>query len=146
MAETLGTLCDKLTIVTLKKYHTKNKSRLGNLKIQEKQLIYEINEYISKAINGCISIDKLVFASNKVYKKAGNEIEEVTGNIGEVFSALSKVNCDLWHEQEKVYEFEKVKDKDNVVRNLALLNLKRNNCIDKIDNLLQKIILDNKGG
>jgi hypothetical protein len=45
------------------------------------------------------------------------------------------VNCQLWHEQEKVYEFEKVpaEQKDVVVKGLAILNLKRNKCIDLID-------------
>ena len=36
---------------------------------------------------------------------------------------------------EKVYEFEKVpsEEKDKVVKRLALLNLERNSCIDRID-------------
>ncbi len=43
---------------------------------------------------------------------------EITGSVSKIFSELAKVNCDLWHEQEKVYEFEKVPfdEKDNVVK------------------------------
>ena len=41
--------------------------------------------------------------------------------IGGVFSKLAEVNCELWHEQEKVYEFEKVpvEHKNGVVKGLA---------------------------
>ena len=38
MAETLGSLCDKLTIVKLKQYHSEDAARLQSLKQQEQQL------------------------------------------------------------------------------------------------------------
>jgi hypothetical protein len=95
---------------------------------------------------GIIPEDRLVFSSNKVYKMEGNEISEISGNVGTVFSELARVNCDLWHEQEKVYEFEKVDPdrKNAVVKRLALLNLSRNQCIDAIDKRFQQMII-NKG-
>lgn len=135
MAETLGTLCDKLTIIKLKQWHSNDTEKLTSLSIQEKQLREEINEFMKAAISGQISINRLTFAANKVFKKEGNQVAEVQGNIGQVFSQLATVNCKLWHEQEKVYEFEKVpvEQKDIVVKNLALLNLERNQCIDRID-------------
>jgi hypothetical protein len=135
MAETLGMLCDKLTIVKLKEYHTDNPERLHSLHQQALQLQEEIDEYIGNAMDGQIPMDRLTFASNKVYKKEGNEVAEVSGKIGEVFYQLAEVNCKLWHEQEKVYEFEKVpnEEKDIVVKQLALLNLQRNKCIDSIN-------------
>lgn len=43
MAETLGILCDKLTIVKLKHWHTKDQERLQNPAKQEGQLLEEIN-------------------------------------------------------------------------------------------------------
>jgi hypothetical protein len=63
------------------------------------------------------------------------ELANVSGSIGNIVSELARVNCLLWHEQEKVYEFEKVdnSDKDAVVKNLAILNLQRTSCIDQID-------------
>jgi hypothetical protein len=138
MAETLGSLCDKLTIVKLKQWHSNDTEKLTSLGIQEKQLREEINEFMNAAISGQIPINRLIFAANKVFKKEGNQVAEVQGNIGEVFSQLAAVNCKLWHEQEKVYEFEKVpvEQKDIVVKNLALLNLERNQCIDRIDKQL----------
>jgi len=141
MAETLGSLCDKLTIVKLKQWHSED-DRLKSLAVQEKQLQEEINEFISAAIAGQIPSDRLTFASNKVYKKEGNYVPDIGGSIGEIFSELAKVNCNLWHEQEKVYEFEKVAvtEKDQVVKQLAILNLQRNKCIDGIDKNFQALV------
>ena len=42
MAETLGMLCDKLTIVKLKQYHTDDKERLQSLYNQALQLQEEM--------------------------------------------------------------------------------------------------------
>jgi len=138
MAETLGSLCDKLTIIMLKQYHSEDVKRLESLKNQELQIIIEIDQFVSDALTGIIPIERLSFAANKVYKQQGNETRAVTGSIGSVFSELAKVNCDLWHEQEKVYEFETVpaNEKNVVVKKLAILNLERNICIDAINNIL----------
>lgn len=143
MAETLGMLCDKLTIIKLKQYHSEDVSRLKSLDTQADQLQKEIDEYINDAISGKLDTARMTFAANKVFKKEGNEVAEVKGNFGEVFYQLADVNCRLWHEQEKVYEFEKVpvEQKDQVVKQLALLNLERNKCIDAINEMLVNIIL-----
>ncbi|MCW3091363.1 MAG: hypothetical protein JWP81_2432 [Ferruginibacter sp.] len=135
MAETLGMLCDKLTIVKLKQYHSTDEARLQSLNQQCKQLQIEIDGYVADAIAGKIEPERLTFASNKVFKQQGNEVQEIQGQIGEVFSQLADINCRLWHEQEKVYEFEAVppNEKDVVVKQLALLNLERNKCIDAIN-------------
>ena len=69
MAETLGMLCDKLTIVKLKQFHTEDTDRLNSLDKQSRDLQNEIDTYISDAINGKISPDKLTFDANKVFKK-----------------------------------------------------------------------------
>ena len=142
MAETLGSLCDKLTVVKLKQWHNEDDARKLSLDGQEKQLKNEIDEFIASAISGNIPVEKLSFASNKVYKKEGNVVEDVMGSVGEVFSELANTNCELWHEQEFVYEFEKVPadKKDHVVKRLALLNLKRTKCIDGIDNAFKSYI------
>jgi hypothetical protein len=142
MAETLGMLCDKLTIVKLKEYHSEDPARLESLAVQARQLQQEIDEYLAMAFSGNIAIDKLTFAANKVYKKEGNEVGDVLGEIGQVFYQLADVNCRLWHEQEKVYEFEIVPNdqKNTVVKNLAVLNLERNQCIDAINNSLKSLV------
>jgi len=146
MAETLGMLCDKLTIIKLKQYHTDDTGKLESLNKQSVQLQDEINKYILDALNGDIAIDKLTFASNKVYKKEGNETNEVIGNIGEIFFQLAAVNCRLWHEVEKGYNIAAIPadEKDKIINSLAVLNLERNNCIDAIDIKFQQLIKSKK--
>jgi len=135
MAETLGSLCDKLTIVKLKQWHSEDSKRLHSLDQQTTQLASEIDEFVRKAIDGITPTERLTFQANKVYKQQGNQTAEIAGTVGELFSRLARVNCALWHEQEKVYEFERVPatEKDEVVKQLASLNLERNQCIDGID-------------
>ena len=147
MAETLGSLCDKLTIIKLKQFHSEGAGRLRDLTSQEKQLQKEIDTFVSLAVVGEIPEARLTFAANKVYRQEGNEVADVRGTIGEVFSHLAQVNCQLWHEQENVYNFERVPptEKDKVVKQLALLNLKRNKCIDQIDReFLRAIVLNHR--
>jgi hypothetical protein len=146
MAETLGSLCDKLTIVKLKQWHTDDAARTASLHAQEQQLSAEIDEFLKKAARGDIAREQLSFAANKVYKKEGNAVAAVSGGIGELFARLAHVNCALWHQQEKVYEFDKVPadEKDEVIKQLALLNLERNECIDGIDrNVI--VLIDHAG-
>ena len=147
MAETLGMLCDKLTIVKLKQYRTEEEQKSASLNNQAIQLQEEIDEYVSNAVNGNIPLAKLTFASNKVFKKEGNEVAEAKGNMGALFSQLAAVNCELWHEVEKGYDIENVpvEEKDKIVKRLAVLNLERNNCIDAIDQTFVDLIKnDNK--
>jgi hypothetical protein len=142
MADTLGSLCDKLTIVKLKQYHAEDAERLTSLAEQQKNLAEEIDDFVGRAISGEIPLHKLTFRANKVFKQEGNAIENIKGTIGNVFAKLAEINCLLWHEQEKVYEFETVppEEKDVVVKKLAILNLERNKCIDEIDNSLKSFI------
>jgi hypothetical protein len=146
MAETLGMLCDKLTIVKLKEYHSEDPQRLESLAKQAAQLQKEIDDFVVAAIAGAIPIDRLTFSSNKVFKKEGNEVAEVTGAIGGLFSQLADVNCRLWHEVEKGYDIENipVKEKDGLIKQLAVLNLERNNCIDAIDLKFKELIESKK--
>lgn len=150
MAETLGSLCDKLSIVKLKQYHCDDEQKARSLSLQEIQLSREIDDFMGDAISGETPLERLTFSANKVYKQTGNELRPVPDtSIGEAFSELAKVNCDLWHEQEKVYEFEcvPVEGKNVVVKQLALLNLRRNQCIDAIDKMLASLVrgLQKKG-
>jgi hypothetical protein len=135
MPETLGSLCDKLTIVKLKQWHTRDKTRIKSLKIQEKALQEEIDEFVSNAFKGAIPENRLRFEANKVYKKKGNTFAKVKGDIGAVFSQLAKVNCELWHEVEKSYDIDRVPDADKaaLIKKLAVLNLERNRCMEAID-------------
>jgi hypothetical protein len=142
MAETLGSLCDKLTTVKLKRWHTDDAERLQSLAKQEAQLNEEINEFMAAAISGEIPLERLTFASNKVYKKEGNVVPEVLGSMGQTFAQLAETVCKLWHVQEKVYEFETVPvaEKDGVIKELAIVNLERNQCIDRVDEQFRSFV------
>ena len=142
MAETLGSLCDKLTTVKLKRWHTDDPDRLQSLVQQEAQLNEEINEFIGAAVSGNIPLERLTFASNKVYKKEGNVVPEVRGTLGQTFAQLAETVCKLWHVQEKVYEFEAipVDQKDGVIKELAIVNLERNQCIDRVDEQFRNFV------
>ena len=135
MAETLGSLCDKLTIVNLKTYHSTDAERLKSLDRQRQQLAEEIDEYVGAALSGQIKADRLIFQSNKVYDKSKWQEIAPEGGLGNLVYLLANANCELWHEQEKVYNFHDVplEDKNALLGNLAKLNLKRNACIDSID-------------
>jgi len=141
MAETLGTLCDKLTIANLKKWHCDDEEKLISLELQIKELKIEIDTYIENVISGNHQFS-IVYKSNKVYKEEGNEIRDFSGTMSCLFSDLLRVNLDLWRTQDMVYDFEKVPEnkKNNVVKRLAILNLERNKCMELLDSNLETII------
>lgn len=147
MAETLGSLCDKLTIIKLKQWHSRDRDRLRSLAGQATALEEEIDEFIAAAFAGRVREDRLKFVANKVYKKKGNDVAVVSGKMGSVVAQLADVNCRLWHEQEKVYDFDRVPDgeKSVVVKKLALLNLERNQCMEAIDRHLHTEVV-RRGG
>ena len=142
MAETLGSLCDKLTIVKLKQFHAGDPVRLESLEKQQNQLQEEIDAYVFSGLRGEIPLARLTFSANKIFKEEGNAVSDISGSIGNAFATLAEVNCKLWHEQEKVYDFEKVpvSQKDSVVKSLAVLNLRRNKCIDHIDKEFRSVV------
>ncbi len=142
MAETLGSLCDKLATVKLKLWHSDDPDRLQSLRAQEKQLQQEIDEFIGAAMSGGIPLARLTFAQNKVYKKEGNTVPEFSGTLGESFAQLAHTVCKLWHVQEKVYEFESIPmdEKDGVIKELAIVNLERNQCIDQLDQQFRDLV------
>ncbi|HOP74614.1 MAG TPA: hypothetical protein PLC07_06110 [Bacillota bacterium] len=142
MAETLGSLCDKLTILILKAWHSRDTEQLKNIELQQRLLRQEIDDYLRDAVNKRIPLEYISLPANKVYKKEGNTIREFHGKIGDIIGQLAEVNCKLWHQQEKVYEFEKVppEEKDAVIKGLAILNLERNQCIDAINAQLYTLI------
>jgi len=148
MAETLGMLCDKLTIIKLKQYHVDDPGKLDSLEKQALQLKTEIDEYIADALQGRIPLEKLTFASNKIFKHEGNETGKIGNTISAVFAQLADINCRLWHEVEKGYDIENVPaaEKNKLIKLLAVLNLERNNCIDAIDRYFKELIVQKKDG
>jgi hypothetical protein len=142
LAETLGSLCDKLATVKLKLWHTDDAARIASLSAQEQQLQKEIDDFMGAAMSGDLPLERLTFAQNKVYKKEGNVVPEFNGTLGESFAQLAYTVCKLWHVQEKVYEFEAIPmaEKDGVIKELAIVNLERNQCIDQLDRQFHDLV------
>lgn len=138
--ETLGSLCDKITIVKLKQYHAIDPDTLTSLEKQSGDLSLEIDSFVSKSICGDNTI--FVFRSNKIYNSKGYNTPKLKGSLGETISELAAINCELWHTQEKVYDFTSVpaNEKDDVIKQLAALNLRRNQCIERIDIVFSELI------
>jgi hypothetical protein len=143
MAETLGSLCDKLIIVKLKAYHTKrdDRERMEKLSSQDMQLRKEINEYVSDVISGKITIDRLTCETLKIHTGV-IALDNLIVSIGGSMATLADVNCDIWHLQEKLYNFEKVPAglKNIVVRQIAVSNIKRTKCIDDINQQFKELL------
>ena len=109
---------------------------------QQARLEEEIDAFVGAAAGGALPLDRLTFPSNKVYKRDGNAIAEVQGAIGAVFARLAATNCELWHEQEKVYDIDAVPldQRTPLVKRLAVLNLERTECIDRIDTHFRRLV------
>jgi len=139
--ETLGSLIDKLTIVNLKQLHTHDEWKRTTLKIHSRQLVTEINEYISDVLSGQIPREFLYQPSHKVH--IGTKSPScLCVSMGEAISQLTTANNGVWHMQEKVYDFRNVptEQKDEVIEQLAVFNLQRTKCIDEIDRMFKEMI------
>ena len=153
MAETLGSLIDKLAIKNLREYHLRKmdkgknkkfssqeiKNKLNILQKQKKRLIQEIEGFIVSAIKGNVLLrdEKL-----KLYNPAETigRIPSVE-NLGKAISYLAKKNAELWYLEDEARRSNiplsyigKTKKKIN------LANQQRNDFIDKIDALFEKMI------
>ena len=87
----------------------------------------------------------------KCYLYSDNKFESIK-YIQKAYELNPNVNFDIhlmmgmaYHQ---VYEFEKVppEKKDKVVKQLALLNLERNKCIDLIDKQFRRVIKQDSDG
>lgn len=148
MAETLGSLCDKLAIVIMKQHHATDPAMQQSLAQQAQQLEEEIDTLIIGAVSHEIPLERLGFASNKIYKKSTNTVAEVRGSLAQLIAHLMAITAKLWYVQEKIYAIEEVpvQEKDSVVKQQATLNLERNHCMDAINEALKDRIRSHDHG
>ncbi len=148
MAETLGSLVDKLSIKNLRIWHLdealeqKNASDYAELKarrdLAEKQrlnLVNEINRFLVSAFKGevCIRDEKI-----KLYANTNVSSSDSIKKLGEAVSELAIRNIKLWHCEDEVRrtdlaDVEIVKIK----RRIDTTNQERNDLMDKVDEILQ---------
>ena len=148
MAETLGSLVDKLSIKNLRIWHLdealeqKNTSDYAELKAkrdladkQRQTLVNEINDFLVSALKGevCIRDEKI-----KLYANTNVSSSDSIKKLGEAVSELAFRNIKLWHCEDEVRrtdlaDVEIVKIK----RRIDTTNQERNDLMDKVDEILQ---------
>ena len=148
MAETLGSLVDKLSIKNLRIWHLdealeqKNTSDYAELKAkrdladkQRQTLVNEINDFLVSAFKGevCIRDEKI-----KLYANTNVSSSDSIKKLGEAVSELAFRNIKLWHCEDEVRrtdlaDVEIVKIK----RRIDTTNQERNDLMDKVDEILQ---------
>ena len=148
MAETLGSLVDKLSIKNLRIWHLdealeqKNTSDYAELKAkrdladkQRQNLVNEINDFLVSAFKGevCIRDEKI-----KMYANTNVSSSDSIKKLGEAVSELAFRNIKLWHCEDEVRrtdlaDVEIVKIK----RRIDTTNQERNDLMDKVDEILQ---------
>ncbi len=153
MAETLGSLVDKLTIKDIREFHLcqmigkKNpkfgdkelKSKLAVLRRQKECLKDEIDVYVTLAIKTKVSFkdEKL-----KLYN-APSDIGRIpqAKRLGEAMSGLAQKNLELWHLEDEARRKDVELDYiGGIKRKIDLINQQRNDFIDKIDELFDRKI------
>ena len=153
MAETLGSLIDKLTIKSLrelyikdmikakkKKFSRKNLgSKLKILKNQKYSLLREIEQFVDLALQRKVILkdEKL-----KLYNKP-QMIDKIgkINNLNKAIDALAKKNLELWClEDEARREDVSLEYVGKIKKKIDFANQQRNDLIDKIDGLFENKI------
>ena len=153
MAETLGSLIDKLSIKNLRYWHLDEDSqardssdpqkqelidKMDLVDRQRKELLEEIDVFLSSALAGEVRIrDEKV----KLYKNLNVTSAENVNHLGEAVSKLAMSNIKLWHLEDEVRR-EDLPDTDIVKtkRKIDTNNQERNNFMDKVDEILENFV------
>ena len=153
MAETLGSLIDKLSIKNLRYWHLDEDSQardasdpqqqelIAKMELvdrQRKELLEEIDVFLSSALAGEVRIrDEKV----KLYKNLNVTSAEDVNHLGEAVSKLAMSNIKLWHLEDEVRR-EDLPDTDIVKtkRKIDTNNQERNNFMDKVDEILENFV------
>ena len=151
MAETLGSLIDKLSIKNLRYWHLDEsiakedssspqtqelKAKLKLVDNQRNDLLNEIDAFLAAALTGDVKVcDEKV----KLYRNTNVSSLENINKLGEAVSELAMSNTRIWHLEDEVrredlLDSEVVKLKRNIDQN----NQERCNLVDKVDEILQQ--------
>jgi len=151
MAETLGSLVDKLSIKNLRLWHLDellaNESgapeKINELKAkrelvlkQSQDLMDEINGFFAAALEGKVKIrDEKI----KMYENKNVKPTDAIKQLGLAISELSLRNIRCWHLEDEVRR-EDLPDSEIVQlkRKIDATNQERNDLMDKVDEILGK--------
>ena len=153
MAETLGSLVDKLSIKNLRYWHLDeviqakdaSDSQIEELKAkmdlvdgQRKELLEEIDAFLDAAFAGKVRIrDEKV----KLYKNLNVTSSDGLSQLGEAVSELSMSNIKIWHLEDEVRRDDLPASKIvRTKRSIDTINQERNNFMDKVDEILEKAV------
>ena len=155
MAETLGSLVDKLSIKNLRIWHldevleNDQDSKLEEFQAkrdlahrQRQDLIKEIDSFIDAALRGEVRIrDEKI----KMYTNTNVSSSETIQALGNAVSELACRNIKLWHLEDEVRRTD-LPDATIVQtkRKIDATNQERNDLIDKVDQILSKLSLTSK--
>ncbi len=159
MAETLGSLVDKLSIKNLRLWHLDEvleKSDPSDPKVAELQgkrklvvqqaqdLMEEINTFLAAALEGKVKIrDEKV----KLYLNRNVEPTDVIRQLGSAISELALRNIRLWHLEDDARRSD-LPDAAivKIKRQIDSTNQERNDLMDKVDQILWNESPQNKQG
>jgi len=146
MAETLGSLVDKLSIKNLRIWHIEEalekdsgsqelKAKRDLADKQRQNLVEEINGFLVAALQGevCIRDEKI-----KMYTNTNVSSSDSVKKLGEAVSELAFRNIKLWHCEDEVRRTD-LEDSEivKIKRRIDTTNQERNDLMDKVDQILQ---------
>jgi hypothetical protein len=154
MAETLGSLVDKLSIKNLRIWHLEEalekdsgseelKAKRDLADKQRQNLVEEINGFLVAALQGevCIRDEKI-----KMYTNTNVSSSDSIKKLGEAVSELAIRNIKLWHCEDEVRRAD-LADSEivKIKRRIDTTNQERNDLMDKVDEILQAESEDKHG-
>lgn len=156
MAETLGSLVDKLTIKQIRQYHLQEmldkkdtkfsikelKQKMQVLEEQKGQMLKEIDSFVKDACSGNIPLrDEKIKLYNAV-----SEIGAIPQDksIAKAIEGLAQKNLELWHLEDEARRKDVALEYIGTVKQkIDKTNQQRNDFIDKIDELFDADIRGN---
>ncbi|MCG8431766.1 MAG: DUF4254 domain-containing protein [Candidatus Omnitrophica bacterium] len=157
MAETLGSLIDKLSIKAIREFHIRKmlaaqtgkrsgaalRGKLDIVGKQKRLILAEVEEFILSAIRqGTVPRDEKLKLYNK--PEAMNKIGRIS-SLAKGIDALMKKNLELWHlEDEARREDAPLAYIGRIKRKIDAANQQRNDLMDRIDELLEQRLLQNR--
>lgn len=142
MAETLGSLVDKLAIKNIRLYHLKKRKgkdrvRMNIVESQRRDLINELDQFLAQALKGKV---KLKDEKVKLYRQPKVK-EKISKTLGGLVAQLCERNLELWLLEDEVRRTDVTYAYvGKIKRKIDIANQSRNDLIDRIDELLDRKI------